>query len=231
VQNYRAKRKEKQIMADEMEGMNGGEEGSVENQKVQLDAKLEGLFQQTEAAPELAGPPRFWDVFAVGPYQVPALQPSRILEVGEQATILTVVYLNPSVPSPYPGQNACDIITGFGAKIEFNYFTSNMQTLQPVPTLHRYHCLETTPGQCWYRDYWTFTPQDPACLYCTNICVRICNCDDYYVRQYSGFARWVANLDFDFIFGAPVWQFDHPIRYMVSDYRQRCECNEPGNNR
>ena len=204
-------------------GRGEGEE-PVEDQQAQLDAELEGLFEQTKAAPQLAGPPRFWDVFAVGPYQVPALQPSRIIEVGERATILTTIFLNPYVPNPAPGQNACDIITGFGAKIELNYITSNMQTMQPVPALSYTYCIETTPGRCWYRHYWTFTPREPACKYHTNICVRICNCDNYYVRQYSGFARWVANLDYDLIFGAPVWQFDHPIRYMVSDYRQRCNC-------
>jgi hypothetical protein len=192
------------------------------DQQAQLDAQLEGLFEKARAAPEAAGPPRFWDVFAVGPYQVPALQPSRVIDVGEQATILTVVYLNPNYPSTDPGQNACDIITGFGAKIELSYVTSNMQTMQTVPALSDSYCIETTPGQCWYRHYWTFTPRESACLYSTNICVRICNCGGYYVRQYSGFARWIRNLDFEMIFGATGWQFDHPIRYMVSDYKDRC---------
>jgi hypothetical protein len=201
---------------------NGEEPGA--DQQAQLDAQLEGLFEQARVTPELAGPPRFWDLFAVGPYQVPALQPSRVIDVGEQATIMTVVYLNPSVPSPDPGQNACDIITGFGAKIELSYVFSNMETMQPEPDLSRTFCIETTPGQCWYRHYYTFTPQKQACKYYCNICCRICNCEYYYVRQYSGFARWIANLDFDMIFGAPVWVFDHPIRFMVSDPKEKCYC-------
>lgn len=188
-----------------------------------MAAQLESLSERrAQAAPELAGPQRFWDVYAVGPFQSPALNPSRVIEVGEEATILTVVYLNPFYPSSYPGQNACDIITGFAGGIELNYFTSNMQTMQPVPELSYSKCINTTPGQCWYYDFWTFRPQRSACLYETNICCRICNCYDYYVRQYSGFARWIENLDYDLVYGAPGLTFDQPIRFMVSDYTQKC---------
>jgi hypothetical protein len=194
--------------------------------KAALDRKCEELFAKAAVAPaeQLAGPPRFWDVVAIGPYQVPGLQPSRVIEVGELAVVQTLVYLNPNVPNPAPGQNACDIITGFGGKIEITYVTSRTDTMQAVPALSDVHCIQTTPGQCWYSDYWYFRPREPACLYMTNICVRICNCNNRYVRQYSGFARWVENLDFDLIFGAPTWQFDHPIRYMVSDIRNPCAC-------
>ena len=212
-------------MSEEFVVKRGEGGGNGERLQSALDARLEGLFEQAgDVSKQLAGPPLFWDVVAVGPYQAPGLEPGRVIEVGEEATILVYVYLNPSVPNPAPGQNACDIITGFGAKIELNFYTSNMQTMTPVPALNHYHCIETTHGQCWYRYYWRFTPREQACLYETNICVRICNCDNYYVRQYSGFARWVQNLDYDLIFGAPSWQFDHPIRYMVSDYNVRCEC-------
>jgi len=191
----------------------------------QLAAKVESLSERRAlAAPELAGPQRFWDVYAIGPYQDPSVQPSRVIEVGEQATLITVVYLNPYYPSPYPGQNACDIITGFGAGIELNYITSNLQTMQPVPELSYSHCIETTPGQCWYYDYWTFTPQRSACIYETNICCRICNCYNKYIPQYSGFARWIEDLDYDLIYGSPGRTFDQPIRFMVADYLRDCDC-------
>jgi hypothetical protein len=57
-----------------------------------------------------------------------------------------------------------------------------------------------------------------------NICARICNCRNEYVPQYSGFARWIENVDYDWIGGAPRWQFDHPIRFMVSDPDAKCDC-------
>ena len=211
-------------MAEDMVINQGNGGGTAESMQASLDARLEGLFDQARVTPQLAGPARFWDIVATGPYQVPAIQPSRLIDVGESATILVYVYLNPNVPNPAPGQNACDIITGFGGKIELSFVTSNTQTMQHVPELSHTHCIYTTPGQCWYRYYWTFRPRSAACLYETNICARVCNCNNYYVRQYSGFARWVANLDYDLIFGAPRWQFDHPIRYMVSDPNDRCDC-------
>lgn len=200
--------------------------GDNDPMKEALTRKAEAVFAQARTAPaeKLAGPPRFWDVFAIGPYQNPALEPSRVLEVNETATIQTIIYLNPLVPNPAPGQNACDIITGFGGKIEISYVTSRTDTMQPVPGLSYTTCIPTVPGQCWYEHFWEFTPREAACLYMTNICVRICNCANQYVQQYSGFARWIANLDFDMIFGAPVWQFDHPVRYMVSDRSVPCPC-------
>lgn len=203
-------------------------QAQLDARQAQLAARLESLAERrSQATPELAGPQRFWDVFAIGPYQDPSLQPSRVIEVGESATVLTVVYLNPYYPSPYPGQNACDIITGFGASIELNYITSNLQTMQQSPGLTYSYCIPTTPGQCWYYHYWTFTPQQSACIYETNICCRICNCYNKYVRQYSGFARWIEDLDYDLIFGSFGLTFDQPIRFMVADYQQDCGCRFP----
>jgi hypothetical protein len=214
-------------MAEDMVINQGNVGGNTESMEASLDARVEAVMEQAGAAPELAGPPMFWDIVAFGPYQVPSLMPGRLIDVGEQAMISVLVYLNPNVPNPAPGQNACDIITGFGGKIELSFVTSNTQTMQPVPELSHTHCIYTTPGTCWYRYYWYFTPRNPACLYETNICARICNCNNYYVRQYSGFARWTANLDYDLIFGGRRWQFDHPIRYMVSDPKDKCDCPPP----
>jgi len=199
-------------------------EEKLEAMKGSLDAKLESLFARRAATPteELAGPLNFWEVYAVGPYQNFVLEPSRVIDVGEQATILVVVYLNPFVPSPIPGGNACDIITGFGASIELNFVTSNMQTMTAAPALSPSFCIPTVLGQCWYSFYWTFTPREEACIYETNICARICNCNGYYIPQYSGFVRWVENLDYDYFFGADQYTFDHPIRYMVADPSGRC---------
>jgi len=211
-------------MSEEKTYSKGNGATEVASMEAALDAQLDGVFEKVEASTELAGPPRFWDVIASGPYQVPSVRPSRLIEAGERAMIQVIVYLNPRVPSPYPGQNACDIITGFGGKIQLHFITSNMQTMQPEPQLTHSHCIQTKKGVCRYRYRWVFRPQNPACLYSMNICARICNCRDYYVPQYSGFARWIENVDFDWIRGAPRWQFDHPIRFMVSDPNAKCDC-------
>lgn len=199
-------------------------EEKLEAMKASLDRKIEALVARRKTTPveELAGPQNFWELYAIGPYQNYGLEPGRVIEVGEPATILVWVYLNPFVPVSLPGQNACDIITGFGASIELNFFTSNVQTMTAAPALSHHICIPTTPGQCWYPYYWTFTPQEAACLYETNICARICNCNGYYIAQYSGFVRWVENLDYDLLFGADQYTFDHPIRFMVANSTQRC---------
>lgn len=215
------------------EGRNG--QAQLAPQQAQLDARQAHLAAKIEslntkrAQVELAGPQNFWDILAQGPFQGVGLEPSRVIEVGEQATIRTWVYLNPFYPLPYPGQNARDIITGFDARIELNYITSNMQTMQPVPELSYSVCFKTNPGQSWYYHDWVFTPQRSACIYETNICCRICNCSNRYIQQYSGFARWIQDLDYETIWGTPPgWRFDHPVRFMVSDSSVLCEgCPTP----
>jgi hypothetical protein len=201
--------------------------GAAGDRKAAVEAKLEALFAKRKATPseELAGPQDFWDLYAVGPYQSWDLEPSRVIEVDEEATIGVVVYLNDLYPIPAPVQNACDIITGFGACIELNFFTSNMQTMQPAPQLSHHYCIPTTPGQCWYYYEWTFKPSTAACLYETNICARICNCKGEAVRQYSGFVRWVEDWEYDWIFGEfSSYTFDHPIRFAVFDYKGQDDC-------
>lgn len=171
-------------------------------------------------APELGSPEDYWDVIARGPWQAPGLAPGRIIQVGEEALIRVVVILNPNFPA---GQSACDTITGFGANIELNMYTSNMQTMTPEPSLTETVCIPTVLGQCRYRYTFRIRPRTAACLYETNICARICNCDrTRYVPQYAAFARWVRNFDFDLVFGAPLRTFDNPIRYMVADLNGRC---------
>ena len=74
-------------MSEDFVASKGTEGEPAEGLQAGLDAKLETLFDRRKATPELAGPPNYWDLYAVGPYQVPALQPSRVIEVGEEATI------------------------------------------------------------------------------------------------------------------------------------------------
>lgn len=206
-----------------------GQQSALSARQGLLAAKLESITERRKQAAtiELAGPQDFWNVWAIGPYQGAGLEPGRLIDLGEEAAISVFVYLNPFYPSPYQGQNACDIITGFQAKIELNFITSNMQTMQPVPDLNFSYCIDTTPGQCWYQYDWIFTPRQSACIYETNICCRVCNCYNNYVRQYSGFVRWIDDLDYEYLFGPSGWQFDRPIRYTVSDPLQKCSCSYP----
>jgi hypothetical protein len=207
---------------------------AAEEMQAAIEARVAGIMDEaaTTARAELAEPLFWWEVFAIGPFQAGAQQappadlldqpllPHRIIQVGEQASIFTVVFLNPLFPAA--ALSACDIITGFNAKIELNYVTSNMQTMTAVPELSASRCIETTRNVCVYVDRFDFTPRDPACLYETNICARICNCDDYPIQPFAAFVRWVFDLDFDLFFGAQSPGFDRPIRFMVSDFESGC---------
>jgi len=196
--------------------------------KAHLDAKMAAIIQRRRQAPvaELAGPQDYWDIYATGPYQDPSLMPGRLIQVGEPATIAVHIYLNPTFPPP-PAIDACTDLTQHNDKIELHFFTSNMQTMQPVPELSNIVCIQTTPGECWYNYEWTFTPTTAACLYEMNICARVCNCNNQALPQFSAFVRWVEDLDYDYLFGGQGWSFDRPIRFMVSDPKQACETCYP----
>ncbi len=214
-------------------------EGGITGEDLQalVEARMQGIMDEGATAPreELAEPLYWWEVFAIGPFQTGAgvvapgladlvdqpLLPHRIIQPGETASIFTVVFLNPVFPDP--SLSACDIITAFNAKIELNYFTSNLQTMTAVPDLSASRCIRTDRNVCWYVDRFDFTPRDPACLYETNICARIVNCDDLPtgVQPFAAFVRWVVDLDFDLFFGSEGLEFDRPIRFMVSDFRSR----------
>jgi hypothetical protein len=209
--------------------------GESSTGKLDLRGVVEQKMQRImdEARPELAEPRFWWEVFAIGPFQAGALDvppadlvdqpllPHRIIQVGESATIFTVVLLNPIFPDP--SLSACDIITGFDARIELNYFTANTQTMQPVTALSASKCLRTVRNVCFYVDEFTFTPRDPACLYETNICARLCNCERLPIQPFGAFVRWIADLDADLIFGSPGLEFNNPVRYMVTDLTSECQ--------
>jgi hypothetical protein len=191
-----------------------------------------------------------WEIFAIGPWQTPEdLQPGRIIRVNETAYLAIVVWMNPEM---------CRNITQHGDKIELSIFTSDMQRMLEVTDdeMQHYCCIETVKDHCWYVYVWEFTPQEPACLYETNICARICTCSDAVLEDYAGFVRHVYDFDPDTLWpeipasldlppdfpedewpdvptAPPSWGFDRPVRYMVYDPDDSCDCgdpNDPNNN-
>jgi hypothetical protein len=189
-----------------------------------------------------AAEPEDWQIFAFGPWQTPEdRMPGRIIKKGETAYIAIVVWMNDAM---------CSNVTGWSGKIELNIWTSDMQEMKKVGALHHYCCIETKLDHCWYVYVWEFSPPEAACLYETNICARLCNCDDKPNAKYAGFVRHVYDFDPETLWPtipdtilpddfpddtwppgpeAPAsWGFDRPIRYMVYDPEDDCEC-EPDN--
>jgi len=185
----------------------------LESLTANLEAQYAAAFEQAELELAIAPPGfGFWNVWAFGPFQGPRWdpRPGRILEVNQPALVHVVVQMN---------RVMCANVTGFAADIQLNIFTSNTQTMQPVPSLSTSVCIETEPNKCRYHYYWRLTPSVAACLYETNICARICNCDGAGVPGYAAFVRWVWDYDPEVLrrrWGQGV-RFDHPIRFGVFD--------------
>ncbi|MBE9508353.1 MAG: hypothetical protein IMY86_09925 [Chloroflexi bacterium] len=191
----------------------------------QVEAEVAAALEQVSLELTQAPPPvqgiRQWEVYARGPYQFPrdpAVDPGRIIFLGEKAYIDVVVWLNPQM---------CAELTAFKAKIELSFWTSNTQTMRPVPAMAYSCCIFTERGKCYYVTVWEFEPTEAACVLETNICARVCNCDNTVVPGYAGFVRHVYDFDPSKLFRPPPpgWGFDRPIRYMVADPDYRCDCD------
>jgi len=193
--------------------------------KAHVEAKFKAALDK-KAALEIAqagptgNPANRWEVYAWGPWQAPDLAPGRIIMKGQKAYIATAVWMNSTM---------CTDVVGFGAKFELSYFTSNTQTMQPVPELNHSCCIFPVAGKCFYVTVWELEPQVEACLLETNICARLCTCNNKVVPDYAGFVRHVFDFDPDNLFPPypfpPGWQFDRPIRYMVADRDRACDCD------
>lgn len=197
--------------------------------KAHVQAQMASAVQALETNLQLtqALPPDAWEVFAWGPYQYrngvfdPYVDPGRIIFTGETAYLAVAVWMNPHM---------CRVITDHQDKIILNFYTSDLQRMQVAAGNLTHHCCITTKqdGPCFYVTVWKFTPEQDACLYETNICARICNCNNNTLQDYAGFVRQVYDFDPEKLwFGppqSPGWQFDRPVRYMVADPQEACDC-------
>ncbi len=159
------------------------------NAEAKFSAALEQATLELTEVPLLG--PFEWEVYARGPYQAPVFKPGRIIGVNQKAYIDVVVWMNESMFST---------VKGFEADVLLNFWTSNTQTMLPVPRLSTQVCIEPTPapnGGMFSTYIWEFTPAEAACLLETNICARLCNCEGRTVPGYAGFVRWVKDFDRD----------------------------------
>jgi hypothetical protein len=194
-----------------------------------VEARFAEAYEQVRLELAAAPAPNWWEIYAWGPFgpagAFPApnfFDPGRIIFLGEVAYIVTLVFMNPQM---------CADVQGFEGKIELSYWTSNTQTMRPVPSMDYTCCIETSPNDpsCTYATVWEFEPPEAACLLETNICARICNCNNRPVPGYAGFVRHVWDFDPDKLFFGtadtpPGWTH-RPIKYMVSDGSD-CDCTQ-----
>ena len=189
--------------------------------KAQVEAEFAAALEKQATLEVGITPPHLpfkWNVYARGPYTLPGYSPGRILRVGQPAYIAVVVAMNALMYST---------VEGFEADILLNFWTSNTQTMQPIPSLAYHCCIEPRPphyGISYSCCVWRFVPPIQACLCETNCCCRLCNCEGYTVPGYAAFVRWVENFDPEWLYPKPGYEFDNPIRYMVYDPDDECPC-------
>jgi hypothetical protein len=197
-----------------------GANDPLEAMRAEVEARFASALE--EAGPQLAEAPwpSDWEVFAFGPFQNPFVSrpPGRIIALGEKAYIVTVVWMN---------QFMCENMAGFEAKISLSYYTSNTEDMKPVDKMFYTCCIPVLPGKCpFYIHIWEFEPTEAACILETNICAKVCNCQNNVVPGYAGFVRWVYDFDAEALWPAGP-RFDQPIRYLVYDPDDKeCDCSE-----
>jgi len=205
-----------------------GTETPEEEMKAQMEARIQSVIEEAqtrvEARPEIAELPGWWNLWAVGPFQRPGLQPGKVIKAGQQACVATVLWLNPHYPSTGVG-SACSILSTLACNFEIKYCTGNLCTWQPGPqALNAVRKVEVAADRCWYVDVLCFTPDASweGC-YEMHICANVRGCKPEVPTPFAGFVTWVRDFDADVLYppggppgAGPHWQFEIPIRFMVT---------------
>ncbi|MGH7597207.1 MAG: hypothetical protein ACREOI_12700 [bacterium] len=210
--------------------------------KAKIEARLQAAYQKSlsQARPEVVDPYPLWDLVALGPFQPGAVAGNfgnlnsspflahQVIRVGETAYIATVIF--------------APILNTFCLPYEVEYCTGDLCEWTKGPeklnvTQHG-HLSPTSPFAVDILQF-TAETEDVGCKYEMHICARIKCCDPEGNPQppFAGFARHV--YDYDAILqlpdlpaglvdpladpvpaapstsGAPDWQFDQPIRFMI----------------
>jgi len=199
-----------------------------EQLKAQIEAQVRAAYEKAAAntRQELAEPQDWWELFAVGPIQAPAgfygvtpppLLPHRVIRVGEEAFIVTILILNPfPLMVPPAGLIPADVLSNFGLPFTLEYHTCDTTNCVKGPdNLNVTHTGTLIPGQFIYVDILDFVAEKAGCIFETNICGRILGCEGITAPPFAGFVRWVADVDADLFFGSPGLEFDNPVRFMV----------------
>jgi hypothetical protein len=154
-------------MTDEKEFSRGDMDSRTETLKSQVEAQIAASLEQAATELAEAPPPSDWEVWAVGPFQTVGAPPGRIIELGESAFLVTIVFLNTFMDAN---------VSAFGGRVQLNYYTSNTQTMEPVPAMDYSCCFEpddvagiVTPIGTFYVLVREFEPTEAACILETNI--------------------------------------------------------------
>jgi hypothetical protein len=191
---------------------------AADDVKAAVEAQLQASLEAALNAPreQIAEPLYWWDS---------PLAPGKILRVGEKGYLVTVFIVNPFPLPQDPNIRPVDFLTVWKLPYRIDYSTLNTSTGRPVPSLNATHYGNLVPGQAYYVDVFEFTAYEPGCIFETNICARILDCENGHPgyghgygkspSPFAGFARSILNLDPELFLPTQYLEFDNPIRFMV----------------
>ncbi|MDX2032242.1 MAG: hypothetical protein SF339_16330 [Blastocatellia bacterium] len=218
------------LKANELQVVASPQQADVEYVKAHLEARVRAALEEAMTRPsqEIAEPEGWWNLFAIGPIQIPAsplppaapLLPHQVIKVGETAFVANVMVLN---PFQIVGgvTNAATVLSNFALPYTVRYQTGNLSSWTlgqaDMNVVHSGFPYNLVPGQFVYVDLLAFTASTPG-IYEMNVSVEINGATPPYTNapQFAGFARAVVDIDPElFIGGAPGLQFDQPIRFQI----------------
>lgn len=200
-----------------------GEADLIEMVEQWLQGKLdERMKALQEPKPEFAEPQPWWDIYALGPFQGFApfpgpLSPNQVIKLGQSATVITVVYLNPfDTVIAVPPTSARDFLTSFGSipyHVTVNTGNKSSWSLAVGPGLNATQSGILAPfGKTFFINAFTFTPSAVG-LHEMNITARIGNVGS--AAPFGGYATWIYQPDTDIFGTSPGYTVNAPVLFEV----------------
>lgn len=211
----------------------------------EFEAQISDQIQKSVAkaaqaiGPQIGEPSGWVDIYAYGPYQpgaqtVPSaglqsrqLLPHAVIRVGEYVYLCGSLVLNPFPLLQDPRIVPSDFLSAFKLPYEIEFVTLNMSTGEPARELSTKVWGNLEPGRYEYTHCIYLQPRYKGCLYETNICFRVLDCEKSSpsASPLAGFATWVKSYDdasfLDGLLGIrtapaqPGWSFNTPMRFMT----------------
>ena len=199
-----------------------GEADYIEMVEQWLQARVDK--KMSEAQTERVEPQPWWDIYAFGPFQGLApfpgpLAPNSVIKLGQSATVITTVYLNPfDIVIASPPTTAAAFLTSFGTipfTVTVNTGNKSTWTLAPGAGLNTSQSGILAPfGTIFFSNAFTFTPTTVG-LHEMNITARIGAPGS--AAPFGGYATWIYDSDTDIFGDTPSWNLNAPVLFEVYD--------------
>ena len=201
---------------------------TAEQVKVIIEQRVKNAVAEGAARQEIAEPQGWWNLWALGPIQLPAvggpLLPHKVIKTGEDFYVATVLWLNPNFIFP-GGVSACQLISNLACDFLLDYCTGDLCSWTASQQYSRRGTkVPMVPDQCFYVNVQRFSAvAGTEGCYQMSICGKITGCEDRGgAPPLAGFASAVFDFDPDLFYPPggppgvpPRWEYDIPIRFQV----------------